>query len=219
MKQVYFSDKTIDSKSKEMLKAIFKQKKRRKLEFNISHSALIVLDMQKYFLNNSSHSYIPSAVAIIPRIKKLIRLFNSANRPVILTRHINTIDDSGLMGKWWKDLIKPRNTLGEIINDFKDEKYISLKKTQYDAFYKTPLEEILTEKNTKQVLITGVMANLCCETTARSAFTRGFETFFTIDGTAAYNEQFHNSTLINLAFGFAIPVLTEEIVKLFKKKI
>jgi isochorismate hydrolase len=56
------------------------------------------------------------------------------------------------------------------------------------------------------------MAHLCCETTARSAFVRGFEVFFVVDATATYNRQFHQSTLINLAHGFAIPVLTQEVL-------
>jgi len=60
--------------------------------------------------------------------------------------------------------------------------------------------------------VCGVMTHLCCETTARSAFIRGFKTYFTIDGTATYNEQFHMASLINLSHGFAIPVLIDDIV-------
>jgi isochorismate hydrolase len=57
------------------------------------------------------------------------------------------------------------------------------------------------------------MTNLCCETTVRSAFVHGFECFFTVDGTAAPSERFHVSTLLNLSYGFAVPVLVEELVK------
>ncbi|MES0360330.1 MAG: isochorismatase family protein, partial [Anaerolineales bacterium] len=59
----------------------------------------------------------------------------------------------------------------------------------------------------------GVMTHLCCETTARSAFVRGFEVFFVIDGTATYNEDYHMATLLNLAHGFTTPVLTKEVLK------
>jgi isochorismate hydrolase len=54
------------------------------------------------------------------------------------------------------------------------------------------------------------MAHLCCETTARSAFTRGFEVFFLVDGTASYNRDFHQASLLNLAHGFATLLLTGE---------
>jgi isochorismate hydrolase len=56
------------------------------------------------------------------------------------------------------------------------------------------------------------MTHLCCETTARSAFIHGFEVFFTIDGTATYTEAHHRATLLNLANGFATPVLVAELL-------
>ena len=89
----------------------------------------------------------------------------------------------------------------------------TIEKTQYDAFYQTALEDLLKEKGITQVVITGVMTHLCCETTARSAFMRGFTVFFPIDGTATYNEDFHRSTLLNLSHGFAIPALIEELAE------
>jgi isochorismate hydrolase len=46
-----------------------------------------------------------------------------------------------------------------------------------------------------------------------SAFQRGFEVYFLVDGTATYSEQFHRATLLNLSHGFAVPVLTSEILK------
>jgi len=57
------------------------------------------------------------------------------------------------------------------------------------------------------------MTHLCCESSARSAFMRGFEVLFTIDGTATYREDFHRAAILNLAHGFAHPVLTGEIIK------
>jgi isochorismate hydrolase len=41
---------------------------------------------------------------------------------------------------------------------------------------------------------------------------RGFEVFFTIDGTATYNEQLHRASLLTLSHGFAIPVLIAELL-------
>jgi len=94
---------------------------------------------------------------------------------------------------------------------------IRIEKHQYDAFYDTNLEEILNKKNISQLVICGVMTNICCETTARSAFVRGFEVFFTIDGTATYSEEHHMATLTNLSYGFAIPVLLEELFSVLSK--
>ena len=61
-------------------------------------------------------------------------------------------------------------------------------------------------------MISGLLANLCCETTARSAFVRGFEILFPIDATAAYNREFHFSTFRNLGFGFCPLIRTSELI-------
>ena len=55
----------------------------------------------------------------------------------------------------------------------------------------------------KEVIVTGVMTNLCCETTARDAFIRGFRVFFSTDATATINAELHEATLKNMAYGFA----------------
>jgi isochorismate hydrolase len=56
------------------------------------------------------------------------------------------------------------------------------------------------------------MTHLCCETSARAAFVRGFEVLFPVDGTATYNQAFHRATLLNLSHGFAKVVLADEIL-------
>jgi isochorismate hydrolase len=78
--------------------------------------------------------------------------------------------------------------------------------------YDNPLSAIIPAFD----IISGVMTHLCCETTARSAFVRGFDVFFLIDGTATYNEDYHLATLLNLGHGFATLVLVNEILEAVK---
>jgi isochorismate hydrolase len=108
-------------------------------------------------------------------------------------------------------LILAEHPCSQIIPELDTSAGIVIPKCQYDAFYDTSLEQILHEWGVTQVIICGVMTHLCCETTARSAFTRGYEVFFTVDGTATYNENFHSATLLNLAHGFATLALVDEI--------
>ncbi|MCK4357591.1 MAG: isochorismatase family protein [Candidatus Cloacimonetes bacterium] len=211
MKSYYFTHETISNKSLEMLQKLEKSIRLHKINFIPKQSALLVLDMQRFFLDECSHAYIPSALPIIPKIKRLADAFNEINLPVILTRHINSKEDAKLMAQWWKDLISEKDNLSEIIPELNLPNSIVIRKTQYDGFYQTPLENILRENGISQLIITGVMTHLCCETTARSAFIRGFTVFFPIDGTATYNENFHWATLLNLSHGFAIPVLMKEL--------
>lgn len=77
-----------------------------------------------------------------------------------------------------------------------------VEKNTYSAFMGTGLEEMLKTMGVEEVIVAGVMTNLCCETTARDAFVRGFRVFFSTDGTATSNEELHLATLKNVAYGF-----------------
>ena len=216
MKEPYFTSATIDHAAREMLRELEELRGQRPWELEPEHAALLVLDLQRYFLEKASHAYIPSAGAIVPRVKELIAAFAARGRPVVFTRHLNTAEDAGQMAKWWGELIKRENPLSELIPELDTRAGMIIEKGQYDAFHNTPLEELLKERGVEQLVISGVMAHLCCETTARSAFCRGFEVFFVVDGTATYNAGFHRATLLNLAHGFAHPVLVEEVLAAFK---
>jgi len=217
LKEKYFTQNNIYKVSKNFLREIEHLRKKHKINLKTKNIALLILDMQKYFLDKDSHAFIPSAPAIVENIKKIQNIFLKLNLPIVLTRHINTDKNAKMMKSWWKDLIRENNSLSEIIPELMNKKAKIIKKSQYDAFYETELEKFLKKNKVKQVIITGVMTHLCCETTARSAFVKGFEVFFVIDGTATYNRKFHKATLLNLAHGFAIPVLTEEIIINFEK--
>ena len=117
------------------------------------------------------------------------------------------------MARWWREMIKPQTAHSHISPAIDLSKGIVFKKAQYDAFLGTPLAELLAERDVEQVVVTGVMTHLCCETTARSAFMRGFEVFFAVDGTATYNEELHRASLLSLSHGFAIPVTVGEMLE------
>ena len=121
------------------------------------------------------------------------------------------------MAKWWRDLINPLSAYSHNITLKTAQNLTQINKTQYDAFHNTTLEDKLNTLNIHQVIICGVMTHLCCETTARSAFMRGFDVFFTVDGTATYNEELHCASLLTLSHGFAVPVLIEELLQIMEK--
>lgn len=212
MKNRYFTAETIESKSKEFIQKIEKFRRNKSFRFSFDSSALFIIDMQRYFLDETSHAFIPSAPAVVPKIKNAAGKFRELNMPVILTRHINSVENAGMLKNWWKDIITRESELNEIIPELNLPGVFVLEKSQYDAFYNTPLEKNLRESGIESILITGVMTHLCCETTARSAFVKGFKVFFAVDGTATYNEDFHLASLMNLSNGFAVPVLLEELL-------
>ena len=201
------------------LKPYIREYRESKIKFSPSKSALIVLDMQRFFLESTSHAYLPAASMIIRNLKKLIDIYHCESLPVIFTRHaLLKTESPGLMGNWWGDTVYDDDAMSEISPILPvapgDE---ILRKTRYSAFYGTNLEKILRKMNVDTVVITGVMTHLCCETTARDAFIRDFKVFFVIDGTATQTEDLHVSSLKTLTAGFAIPVTTKEVLAWLKK--
>ena len=211
MKHAYFTADNLQDKAQSLYTAYTADQSNRQMYFNPGKSALLVLDMQIYFLNSDSHAFIPSAPAIVPEIQVLIKSYQQKNLPVIFTRHINTSDNAGMMAKWWRDLIQADSPNSEIIPELDTVNATVIVKSQYDAFFGTALQELLGQYQVEQLVICGVMTHLCCESTARAAFMRGFEVFFTIDGTATYNEEHERATLYNLSHGCATLVLTQDI--------
>lgn len=212
MKERYFTAQTLVSQAQELYQQAAEMSPIKAASFQPQRSALLVLDMQAYFLDARSHAYIPSAEAILDGIIQLITEYSLHDRPIIFTQHINTTADAGMMSQWWKDLLTVQNPLHRIIPQIDLSVGTLIQKSQYDAFYQTSLDETLQSNAVTQLVLCGVMTHLCCETTARSAFMHGFEVFFPVDGTATYNLAYHQASLLNLAHGFAHLVLMQDVL-------
>jgi len=222
-KQAYYTLSSINSRANEFLDQVKSFRNRHGVFLRPNGVSLLILDMQEFFLDSNSHAHVPSAPALIPGLQKLISRFQELGRPVIFTRHVNTDANARMMKTWWNDLIRQDHPSSRVVKDLISldtrDQFKFIMKSQYDAFYSTDLENFLLAKDTEQVVITGVMTHLCCETTARSAFMKGFEVFFTVDGTASYNEDFHQASLLNLSHGFSTPVLVEELLLQLEKSV
>jgi isochorismate hydrolase len=213
VKELYYNNNSIDKQANAFLEKITPLRNKHSIQIHPSKVALLVMDFQKFFIDENSHACVPSARTIIPSVLKLQNHCLQNKIMVIQTFHTVGEKDN-MMSKWWhksSELLIP-----EVIPELSNPKAKMILKNQYDAFYNTDLESILKKNGIEQLIITGIMTHLCCETTARSAFVRGYETFFSIDGTATYNREFHLGSLINLAHGFAIPMLTSEIMNQLK---
>jgi len=211
-KERYFTPENIESAALQMIAELGMREEHRASPFEPKRSALLVLDMQDYFLDPASHAFIPSAPAILPHICELTQAYIAHELPVIFSRHLNTDQNAGQMAVWWRDLLTADHPHSAITSQLDPASGILIEKSQYDAFFDTSLEEDLRTRHVEQVVVCGVMTHLCCESTARSAFVRGFEVFFLVDGTATYNQAFHRATLLNLSHGFATLMLTKDVL-------
>jgi len=167
-------------------------------KINKNHCALLIIDMQEYFR--------AMAEPILPDLFPLIECCRQVKLPVIFTRHAHKdpLIDGGMLAKWWGEMIIDGTSEAEILDELKPRKNEKIiPKNRYTAFFQTDLHRHLQKCQIQQVIISGVMTNLCCETTARDAFVHDYEVFFLTDGTATSREDFHRATLLNLSYGFA----------------
>ncbi|GMJ13003.1 nicotinamidase 2 [Hibiscus trionum] len=182
-----------------MASSSYKKYELRKRDPNPKAAALLVIDMQNYF-SSMAGPILTNAIATIT-------LCRQASIPVFFTRHCHKSPaDYGMLGEWWdNDLVFDGTLDSELIPEIgrlsKPEEVIE--KNTYSAFENTRLQEMLAERGVEEVIITGVMTNLCCETTARAAFVKGYRVFFSTDATATSDSELQEASLKNMANGFA----------------
>lgn len=201
----YVTVENIESKALEWLERIHPYNTH-EMQLNVAASALLVVDMQRFFLDTASPTFTCGGVAILPTVKRLLGAFRQASRPVIFTQHVHHPSDldSGIMGWWWEGKCLEGSPESEVHPDLTpkpSEKIVS--KHRYSAFYNTDLETVLRCLKVEDVVVSGIMTNMCCESTARDAYYRDYRVFFLADGTGSITEEMHVASLLNLAFGFA----------------
>lgn len=163
-------------------------------------AALLVIDVQGHFAS--------LAGPIMPAIASTVALCRGAGVPVVYTRHVDQPDApprARPLREWWlDDRIDAGTPAAELLTGAgRADGDLVVQKCTYSAFAGTGLEEALRGLGVEEVIVAGVMTNLCCETTARDAFVRGFRVFFSADATATASRDLHEATLANMAYGFA----------------
>ncbi|MCX6348035.1 MAG: cysteine hydrolase, partial [Candidatus Aureabacteria bacterium] len=122
-------------------------------------------------------------------------------------------------GWWWKGMCLEGSEESRIHEDLAPlprEKIIF--KHRYSAFYNTDLETVLRCLKVEDLVISGVMTNMCCESTARDAYSRDYRVIFPADGAGSITEKMHLASLLNLAFGFAYVTTAQQIMRDMRKK-
>jgi ureidoacrylate peracid hydrolase len=86
------------------------------------------------------------------------------------------------------------------------EDELVVRKPRYDAFLRTTLEDDLRARGVDCLVVGGVITNCCVDTTARSAFMRGFDVLVLEDcvGAFAQERDLHEAALRNLSLLFAV---------------
>lgn len=191
-------------------------------------TALLVIDVQNFFT--------PMTKQALPQITTLIHHFRAQQLPALFTQHGHPAADlagppfaNQLVRKWGPDGSIHRGSadwelqapVQALVDDLEaDEREgrrekgwtAVVQKNTYDAFVGTDLEERLRALEVERVVVCGVMTDCCCDTTARSAFNRGWETWVVEDACGSANRKQHEAGLRGFAFAFGEVVGTGDVL-------
>ena len=183
------------------------------MKLNPRHTALIIVDVQNDFCHSDGvfgrrggdMSTIQQAAR---RISPMVDLSHEVGVPTIFIRMINsdwTLDDA--TREQWRSL-RPgggpnvcwEGTWGtEFYHVAPSPVDRVVTKYRYSAFLYTELELVLRCKETKTLVVTGVMTNICVHATVRDGFIRGFHVVVPEDCCASSLPEDHQHTLKDMS--------------------
>ncbi len=210
----YITPRTLKAKTAQWLREIepFNYRKR---SFRPRSGALIVVDTQRFFIEKPYPLSCENSRVILPRLRKLIAAFRRAGRPVLYVAQMHKgvdVDRGEQLSRWWPTPPlegRPEVLIHPQLAPRPGEKVIP--KRRYSGFYATDLDVTLRVMKVTDVVVCGVLTNVCVDCTARDAFFRDYRVFLVADGTAAMDEGMHLAALRTAAGWYAKVVDTERI--------
>lgn len=186
------------------------------LELDPAHTAVIMIDMQRDFLEpggfgESLGNDVSRLRSAIEPCQRLLEIAREAGLLVIHTRegHLPDLSDAppakvqrgkpslriGDMGPMGRILIRgePGHELIPELSPLASE--VVIDKPGKGAFYNTELPSVLQENGIENLLVCGVTTEVCVHTTVREANDRGYRCVVLRDACASYFPEFHAAAL------------------------
>jgi ureidoacrylate peracid hydrolase len=194
---------------------------------NASQACLVIIDMQNFSCAPANGEPLPHIDQVVAKINMLADFFRRIRAPVIWVRHnINiSADQVGTDAGLYPDF-HDINDLGSVSNLSSGteifpsmhydpaEDYVVFK-NRYSAFLPNPpqLQERLKSLKRTQLIVAGIAANVCVESTVRDAMQLDYEVVLVRDGVTASNETLLQSTLTNTRLFFGDVRTAEEVME------
>jgi nicotinamidase-related amidase len=210
-------------------------------------AALLVVDMQEYQVRKDWPVYksldatVPGILdyfmdrvteVVEPNIRRLAALFRERKMKVIytmfssfnrdgsdLTRQLQRLN-RGVSKALGDVAFPPVDHPGSKIIDFlkpEDDDLIIVKNTS-GVFTATSLEIFLHNMGIEQLIVTGVVTNMCVEGAARTGAELGFDVILVDDACAAWSPEIHKASLRSLELLFCHVLNTGQVIERIKAK-
>ena len=191
-----------------------------------SRTALVVVDMQNYFVAEGHPAEVPAARQIVPAINRMAAAMRKAGGNVVWIQTTAV----GAIEKW-------RNFQTRMLTPERQEKRLAglaeesegyklypkldvqpgdmrVKKIRYSAFIEgsSDIDAQLRRRGIDTVLITGTLTNVCCESTARDAMLLDYKAIMLSDGNATLSDEEHAGTMNTFMLFFGDVMSTDDAV-------
>lgn len=156
--------------------------------------ALLVIDMLKDFVNEDGALPVKGAEKLVPKINQRIKEFRKTKEPVIFIADSHREDDMEF--KIWPEHAVKGSEGAEVVADLDKRGEDELvEKTTYSAFYNTRLGDVLKEKGAEELVLTGMLTDICVMHTAADAAMRGYGVRVLKDCVASSSRETHEWAL------------------------
>jgi ureidoacrylate peracid hydrolase len=190
-------------------------------------AALLVIDMQNYFVKQGQQGEVPLAREIVPNINRLAAELRRRGGHAVWIRN-STTDTRESWSNYHDCLQTPERTQRRYaamevgtdgyqfwhLNDIRPED-AQVTKKRYSAFIagSSDIERHLRDRDIDTLLIAGTATNICCESTARDAMMLNFKVVMVADGLAANTDEEHNAALSNFYGQFGDVQTVDEVLQ------
>ena len=189
-----------------------------------ARTALVVVDMQNYFVASGFPAEVPMAREIVANINRLATVMRAAGGTVVWIQTTTT----GVMDHWRNfqtRMLTPARQearlagLDEASEGFKiypalevAKTDLIVKKIKYSAFIanSSGIDAQLKARGVDTVLVAGTLTNVCCESTARDAMLLDYRVAMLSDANATVTDEEHAATLNTFAMFFGDVLSVDE---------
>lgn len=215
------------------------------LEINPLTSALLIIDMQEYFIHPESpfsrtlshrmpglldYFHERARTVVEPALCCLLERFRAHGLAVMYTTVASELSDGrDLAPRFQRSNAVARQLVGAAHFPPRTDAWarivdaltprpneLILNKTTFSAFASTGLERTLRHLGMETLVIGGVATNVCVEATARDAVDLGYQVILVEDACATYSPESHEATLVNFQ-GFGRVRVADEVVALLER--
>jgi len=127
---------------------------------------LLLVDFQEEWRDRKSDYYLGQFKAQLHNAASLLEHFHKNNWPVIFTRHVEVGSTTAFAEGSKRAQITPELSAG--LNDR------VITKNKISPFYQTDLERMLKEVAADELVVGGIMTNLCVRSAVSDAYDRGY---------------------------------------------